>query len=114
MKAQDYVEIYNEELQSSGDVGEAVYKVLMELLKESVSMIKQRKISTNEGLFAVIDECDKKWRAVCRDVECMNPEGFMMFLEMRDPELYASMRAYKDMIARKRNSMYLTPFSTRN
>ena len=114
MKVQDYVAIYDEELKKSGEVGEGVYQVLSELLQESVRMIKQRRVSTNEGLFAVINECDQKWRNICKHIDIMNPEGFMLFLELRDPMLYASILAYRDMIVRKRNSMYLTPFSTKN
>lgn len=65
MKAKEYYAKYGERLMNPETDKEALADLLTDFVDETTKIIKQRKVSTNKAVLAVIDELNNKWNALC-------------------------------------------------
>lgn len=100
MKAKEYYEKYKTELVSEDEKvqTEAILKFLNDLLTEIETLTKARHVKYDRGLFPVLKELDKKYRAVVRLFEKefgftpIRPDGFEIVLENRIPGVVEKMK----------------------
>ena len=91
MKAKEYAERYK-----ANPTDKELMRVAFDLLMETKELAEQRHVSTNAGLFGVIDEIANKWRAFVRLVNDPNlrTDGFELLIKQRFPWVYDPWKAY--------------------
>ena len=76
MKAKEYIEKYKG---VTFDTLESVDELFKEFILDSKSIIDIRRINTDKGLVSVMMEFDQKWKAICRGLKGLNPDGYYEF-----------------------------------
>jgi hypothetical protein len=85
MKAKDYAAKYN-----ANPTPEALGEVFMDFLDEIATISKARNTTSDEGVLAIVDEQDRKWRAFAR-LTNLPESGFMALLELETPEIWEAL-----------------------
>lgn len=91
MKAKEYAKEFrkNESL-------DAVAQIANMFLAEIGTLIDERHAKTNEALFSILDEQDRKWRAFSMEVSpLVHPGGFDTLIFELFPEIYLAWGLYK-------------------
>lgn len=93
-RAIGYYAQYHEALTMGGDKGdEALNDLVRDFLAETKELIETRRIKTDRGTVAVIDELNEKWNAIVSIFEKrggVSPilrNGFRVYMENQIPEL---------------------------
>ena len=82
-KATEYAKMYNED-------PSAVRRkaILMGFLDEVKEIMGARHSTSNETLFSVLDEQDRKWRAFARLALDIKPDGFEGIVKLHRADVY--------------------------
>lgn len=81
MKAKDYAAKYDG---TSDSLGKIAYEFTLELGE----LIKARKVKTDSGTVAILNELNQKWRAFSRLTENVREDGFQIAVSTLMPEVY--------------------------
>jgi hypothetical protein len=85
MKAKDYADKYN-----ANPAPEALGQIFMDFLGEIGTIARARNTTSDEGVLAIVDEQDRKWRAFARMTD-LPESGFMALLELDMPEIHTAL-----------------------
>lgn len=96
MKAKEYAEKYlaDPTTKTVGEIGNA-------FLREMSDLSKQRKVSTNRGAIAILNELEQKWKAFVRLTddketdEGFLDEGFAQLVKIAKPEVYEAWKGFR-------------------
>jgi len=79
MKAKEYVSMVE-----SGELGKV--EMFLEFIKECSAIAKQRNPRTTRGVLNMVDEFDKKWKAIANKL-CLNKNAHMDYMCEKIPSL---------------------------
>jgi len=94
MKATEYVDKFHKKVEEVGFM-KALSQMATAYMEEMQDLAKSRNVSTDAGIYAVIGEMDKKWRAICRLEPALDPEEFHTMLQIYIPQFYEAFTSYK-------------------
>ncbi len=93
MKAVDYVVNFV----ADGRTVQALAKVVLDMMEEVRTIGIQRKVSTDDGLFSILDEMDAKFKSFHRQVEgklddnsLIHPESFKRMIRLKMPDVFSA------------------------
>lgn len=77
MKAKEYIEKYKDRI-TGGITNESLNAMFKEFTNECNEEVAKRNIKRDSAVLSILDEFDKKWKAVARGIENVNPDGFYL------------------------------------
>jgi len=90
MKAKEYVERFKKE----GSTAKAAFNVAFDMLAEVKTIGETRRVRSNEGFFAILNEMSEKWKAFVRlagplsDGSAIKLDGFEGTVQRLMPEIW--------------------------
>ena len=85
-KATDYAEMLKK-----SNTDKTLSKVGSAFLAECAELIDLRNAKSDKAILAIFREQDNKWRALCRFVDGLNPNGFQLLVASLSPEIYLAL-----------------------
>jgi len=106
MKAKEYVAKYCKDAEDMGEEY-ALNVMARALVDETKKLAESRRVSTDAGMVAVLNEMETKWHAICRLAPQFNHDGYRKFLEAIIPETYKQWIEYvtTDKLIRRAKSL---------
>lgn len=96
-KARDYADSFK-----ADPTDKALVVIAQEFVREIEELAKARHVSSNEAMFSIFDEQDRKWKAFARLVggDIIRPDGFEELMKAHFPEVHLYWRGPARDVAR--------------
>ena len=88
-------EEYIREFQDSTHHSKTLGKIALAMLGEIAELVRVRHIQTDEALFLIVGEIEKKWKLFSKPFPGVSGNGFMLLLREKMPEIYVAVMAYR-------------------
>ena len=91
MKAKEYLEKFDKEIQELGD-RQATTNLVNMLISEIADMMKTRHVESEGAMVSILRELNQKWNALCRmdEKKRFRPDGFIKYVKHRATTLMPS------------------------
>ena len=94
MKAKEYVTKYKETSAAMDELA-ALKELIPAFFRElGETLTKRNAVKSNGAGAAVLKEFDAKWRAICRDIPSLKPDGFKDTIRAEYPEVWVLWQQY--------------------
>lgn len=102
MKAKEYASKFYIDAAEMDDIY-AARRLMGDFADETQTIGKARRVTTDAGMFGVLNEMSEKWRAVCRLIPQLLPGGYDRVVKEILPGVYDAWQAYRQKVKGRRS-----------